>query len=174
MKMFNSYLLTWFSFSVVLVGLASSETNVGLYDAASKEPGYQLNIGHLPILVTITDLHGHPISGAHAALKRVQPGGYTKEYITDPTSPQIDSKGQLLIDYPTVPNPDSSIPGEILLRGAITVIAEGYRIAVIELSKEFPKPQSFIAASSIPWLKITMIRAQQEAPVQPPPAPPQK
>ncbi|RYD17371.1 MAG: hypothetical protein EOP88_26915 [Verrucomicrobiaceae bacterium] len=91
----------------------------------------------LPIVVTVVDENGKPILGAVAAIKRIQPDGYTEEDVRNTRDSATDSRGNVTLSCTcNVKKPDAEKP-VLRLLGAITVVADGYETTAIELEEYF-------------------------------------
>lgn len=91
----------------------------------------------LPIVVTVVDETGKPIRAAFAAIKRIQPDGYTEEDVRNTKDSATDAGGNVTLSCPcNVKEPAAEKP-VLRLRGAITVVADGYETTAIELEEYF-------------------------------------
>lgn len=91
----------------------------------------------LPLVVTVTDEDNKPVEGAVAAIKRIQPGGYTEQDVRNTKDSSTNKDGRITLDYPC--GLDSTGTGEPRLKiiGAITVVADGYETTAIECETYF-------------------------------------
>ncbi len=140
----------------------------------SLEPA-ERKIEHLglPILITVGDEDGHPLSGAFVALKRIGPdGGYQEADVKAADSPRSDPSGNAVILYPnwatgrTVEKEMSGPSGggtearSLHLRRAVTVVAEGYETAVLELEQATQAAQLPISPDVVPRFTIVLRKKQ--------------
>ncbi len=126
------------------------------------------NLG-LPILITVSDEDGHPLTGAHVALKRIGPvGGYQEADVKSADSPRSDRSGNAVILYPNwvthrpvqkqssdSSGVESQVP-RLHLLGAVTVVAEGYETAVLELEQATEAAKIPLSPDIVPRFTIVL------------------
>jgi hypothetical protein len=91
----------------------------------------------VPIVVTVMDEDNKPIHGAVAALKRIQPCGYTGADVRNTKDSATDANGRVTIACPFGMKKSAGGKPMVQTSGAITVVVDGYATTAIELEEYF-------------------------------------
>ncbi|MEO5917062.1 MAG: hypothetical protein ABIS50_22730 [Luteolibacter sp.] len=91
----------------------------------------------VPIVVTVTNEQNEPVKGAIAAIKRIEPDGYTEEDVKNTKNSSTDEAGHITLYCSCGIDNSASDKPKLQIIGAITVVADGYETKAIELEQYY-------------------------------------